>query len=723
MSTRFAEVTRRGALQSMAGLVIAVNLPLKAMAQSMGAQAGAFAPNAFVRVAPDSSVTVICRNFEMGQGPYTGFATLVAEELDADWAQMRAEGAPANVALYINPGFGMQATGGSTSLTTSYDEMRRAGAMARALLVQAAAAEWGVPAEEITVDRGTIRHAASGREGGFGQFAEAAGRLTPPDSATVAVKDPSEFRLIGKDDGSVKRIDSPAIAVGAPVFTADIDEPGMLTAVVARAPRFGGVASSVDDADARAIPGVVDVRTLPSGVAVYAEGTWPAMQGAKALTIEWDESAVEGRGSAELFAQFRELAQTTGNIAGEHGDVDAALADADQVIEGTYEFPYLSHSPMEPLNGFIHWDGERARARYASQAPSLDQTTIAGILGVAPEAVSIEVLQAGGSFGRRGQFANTFAAELAEAAKALGPGRPVKVQWTREDDVKGGFYRPMALHRFRGGVKDGRITAWSSTVVAQSLVKGTPFEQMMTNGGIDQMSVEGVSEIPYAIPNFRCDAHNPDIGVPVLFWRSVGHSHTAYAKESFVDEMLAAIGADPVQGRLDLLPADSADARVLRAVAELAGWDGPNPAPGRARGVAVVSSFNTAVAQIAEVAETERGLRVVKMWCAVDCGRAINPDVIRAQMEGGIGFALGHALYAEITMQDGVVRQGNFDTYRSLRMAEMPEIEVHIVPSDAHPTGVGEPGVPPAAPAVANAITALGRDRPRTLPIMRAGNA
>ena len=372
---------------------------------------------------------------------------------------------------------------------------------------------------------------------------------------------------------------------------------------------------------------------------------------------------------------------------------------------------------MEPINGFIHWDGEQVLARYGCQAPTLDQGTIAQVLGVSPEQVTLEVTLAGGSFGRRGQFANPFAAELAEAAKAMGPGRPLKIQWTREDDIRGGFYRPAMLHRFRGAVKDGAITAWADTVVGQSLVKGTVFEQMFTQNGVDMGGVEGANELPYEIANFSCDAHNPDVGVPPLFWRSVGHSHTGFAKECFLDELLAATGADPVEGRLALLPADSREARVLQAAAEMADWSGQGPVEGRARGVAVVTSFGTTVAEIAEVSEENGSVRVHKIWCAVDCGLAVNPDVVRAQMEGGIGYGLGHALYGAITLDDGEVEQGNFDSYRALRINEMPDIEVRIVPSTNHPTGVGEPGVPPSGPAVANAMVALGMERPRRLPV------
>jgi isoquinoline 1-oxidoreductase beta subunit len=721
-SHRFDALSRRALLAGAAGLVIAVHVPVgKAKAQG-APPAMPIQPNVFVRVAPDSTVTVISRNLEMGQGPYTGFATLVAEEMDADWSQMRAEAAPANLALYVNPGFGMQGTGGSTSMTTSYDTMRRAGALARALLVEAAAQSWGVPAAEITVENGVIAHAASSKTGSFGEFAEAAATLTPPDSATLTLKDPSTFKFIGKDisTGAVRRVDTLAKSTGTAQYSIDIHEPNMLTAVIVRPPLFGAKATGFDDTDAKAIRGYVDAKTIPSGVAVYATSTWPAIKARRAMKTTWDDSAAEKRGTAELRAEFERLAQTPGLNAGKHGDVDAALADADQAIESIYEFPFLAHAPMEPLNGYIHWTGDAVHAKFSSQVPSLDRTNIAAILGVPEEAVTLEVTMAGGSFGRRGQFLNTFAEELAHAAKAIGPGRPLKVQWTREDDIQGAFYRPMMLHRFRGGVKGGQITAFADTVVGQSLVKGTPLEGMMTQGGIDVMGVEGVSEIPYQVPNFSCEAHVPDVGVQPLFWRSVGNSHTGFAKECFLDELLAAAGKDPVQGRLELLPADSREAKVLAAVAELANWTGPGPVDGRARGVAVVTSFGSTVAQIAEVSNEGGRFKVHKIWAAVDCGLAVNPDVVRAQVEGGVGYGLGHALYGAITLTNGVVDQKNFDGYRSIRIHEMPDVEVTILPSSNPPTGIGEPGLPPAGPAVANAMVALGMERPRRLPVFKA---
>ena len=717
MSALDTPITRRSAVQSMAGLVIGFYLPrgLRVASAAATNAAAPFAPNAFVRIGTDNIVTVLIKHIEFGQGPFTGLATLVAEELDADWSQIRAEHAPSNPELYKNLFFGMQGTGGSSAIANSYEQMRQAGATARAMLVDAAAQAWGVPASEITVERGVLRHARTKRQGRFGQFTQAAARLPVPSS--VKLKDPSRFRFIGKD-GAVRKLDGAGKTNGKAQFTLDIRERGMLTVVVARPPRFGARVVTFDAAEARAVRGVVDVRQIPTGVAVYADGFWPAAKARERLRITWDESAAEQRSSEQIVAEYRALARSPGMVAAAHGDVDAALGRANKVIDAEFVFPYLAHATMEPLDGYLRWDGQRAVARFGSQMQTADHQTIAKVLGLPFQRVELETMLAGGSFGRRAQQTAHLAAELAEVAKAIGPGRPVKLVWTREDDTRGGYYRPLIVHRMRGAVQDGRIVAWSNTIVSQSLLKGSPFEGMIQNG-VDATSIEGSREIPYDVADFRCDLHTTEVGVPVLWWRSVGHTHTGYAVECFVDELLQSAGQDPVAGRLAMMGKAPREAGVLRAVADLARWSSPGPVNGRARGVAVVKSFNTYVAQIAEVS-LERGVpRVHKVWCAVDCGVAVNPDIIRAQMEGGIGYGLGHALYAEITLQGGWPVQGNFDSYRSLRIHEMPAVEVTIVRSSENPTGVGEPGVPPIAPAVANALARLGVERPRRLPMVR----
>jgi isoquinoline 1-oxidoreductase subunit beta len=724
MSKPITQITRRAALKGMAGLVIGFHLPAgTAKAQSGAAHVftpdkgtAAFAPNAFIRIGGDDTVTVLVKHIEFGQGPFTGLATLAAEELDADWTQVRAEHAPSNPELYKNLAFGVQGTGGSTAMANSYDQMRKAGATARAMLVAAAAKAWRVPESEITIERGTLRHVRTGRRGRFGEFAQAAAQLPVPENASL--KDPARFQLIGRE-GAVKKLDSAAKANGTAQFTIDIREPNMLTVVVARPPRFGANAAAFEGGDTLAVRGVVDVKQIPSGVAVYADGMWPALKGREKLRVTWDEANAEKRGSNQLVGEYRELSRKPGMVAGQHGDVEAALAREQRVIEAEYVFPYLAHAPMEPLDGFLRWDGAHAVAHLGSQLQTGDHQTIAGVLGLKPEQVEVQTMLAGGSFGRRAQTTMHLAAELAHAAKAIGPGRPIKLVWTREDDIRGGYYRPLFLHRMRGAVRDGKIVAWANTAVGQSFLRGSPFEAMIKDG-IDPVMVEGARELPYDIPDFRCDVHVAQVGVPTLWWRSVGHTHTGYAVECFVDELLQAAGQDPVAGRLAMMSKAPRPAGVLRAVAQSARWSGPGPTKGRARGVAVVESFGSFIAQIAEVSAGDPdGPRVHRVWCAVDCGIAVNPDVIRAQMEGGIGFGLGHALFAEVTLEDGRPVQTNFDNYRSLRIHEMPQVEVTIVRSTEKPTGVGEPGVPPIAPAVANAMARLGLPRPRRLPVMR----
>jgi isoquinoline 1-oxidoreductase subunit beta len=715
-------LTRRSVLKAGAGLALGIYLAPggKSFAQTAPAAANVnTAPNTFLTIGADDTVTVLSKHIEFGQGPLTGMATLVAEELDADWSQMRADHAPSNPVLYKNLLFGVQGTGGSTAMANSYEQMRKVGAAARAMLVGAAAAEWQVPAAEITVESGVLRH-SSGKQGRFGAFAERAMQLPPPSDPKL--KDPSTFKLIGKE-GAVKRLDSAIKSNGAAEFTLDIHAPDVLTVVIARAPKFGGTVASFDAAAAKAVPGVVDVKQVPSGVAVYAKSFWPAKTARDLLKINWDDSKAETRGTAQLLSEFRALSRTPGKTVSQQGDVEAAIAGGGRIVEAEYVFPYLAHATMEPLNAFMRWDGETASARFGSQFPTPDQAAIAQVLGIGADKVQLQIILAGGSFGRRAQQTTHVALELAQVAKAIGPGKAVKLVWTREDDMRGGYYRPFTVHRMRGVVRDRKIEGWSDTIVGQSIMKGSPFEAMTFKDGMDSTAYEGSNDIPYEVANFKCDLHQVDVGVPVLWWRSVGHTHTGFAVEAFVDELLEAAGQDPVDGRLALMGKSPRHAGVLRAVAERADWKGARLAQGRARGVAVVESFNTYVAQIVELSMGQEGPIVHKVWCAVDCGVAVNPDIIRAQMEGGIGFGLGHILYAEQTLEGGRPVAGNFDTYRSLRINEMPDVDVTIVASTEKPSGVGEPGVPPIGPAVANAMARLGSPRPRQLPIVRRGAA
>jgi isoquinoline 1-oxidoreductase beta subunit len=703
------QLSRRAALRGLGAFVVAVHLPLprKALAQDAASQLEA---NAFIRIGSDDTVTILSKHIEFGQGPWTGLATLAAEEMDADWTRVRVEHAPANAALYANLFLGAQLTGGSSAIANSYEQMRRAGAAARLTLVRAAAKSWGVAEGGLTVENGVIRD-SGGRSGRFGEFAALAAESNPVDPAAVVLKDAAQFKLIGKDR-MFHRIDSPAKCNGTAMFTLDIQEPGMLTVVVAHAPRFGGKVKSFDASEARKVRGVRHVKQIPQGIAVYADGTWPALKARNLLNIEWDDSAAEGRSTGAMLDDYRAKAKEAGDEVASAGDAEGVLGKAEKVIEAEYTFPYLAHAPMEPLDGFLTWNANGAKARFGSQGQTIDQMAIANVLGLQRDQVAIETMLAGGSFGRRAQQMGQFAAELAAVAKALGPDKPVKLVWTREDDLCGGFYRPMYVHRMRGGIAGGRITGWSATIVGQSIMGGTP----MASAGPDRTSTEGASEIPYDIPDFRVGLVTTESPVPVLWWRSVGHTHTGYAVECFIDELLEATGQDPVEGRLALMGKQPRAAGALKAVAALAKWTGPDAGNGRMRGVAVVESFRSFVAQIAEVSVVDGRPKLHKVYCAVDCGVAVNPDIIRAQMEGGIGYALGAVLFGEISLKDGLVQQRNFDTYRSLRIDEMPEVEVAIVPSSEAPTGVGEPGVPCLGPAMANAMARLGLGRPKRLP-------
>jgi isoquinoline 1-oxidoreductase beta subunit len=678
--------------------------------------ADGFAPNAFLRIGADNSVTVVSKHLEMGQGVHTGLATVIADELDADWAQVKVEAAPSDPTKYNNLFWGpVQGTGGSTAIANSWMQLRKAGATARAMLVGAAAQKWDVPASALTVDKGVVSHAVSGRKATFGELASAA--AAQPVPAEVPLKDPKDWKLIGK---AAPRVDSKAKTDGSAKFTLDVSMPDLLTAVIARPPVFGATVKSVDKAAALKVPGVTDVVEVPAGVAVLGKGFWPARQGRAALKIEWDESKAERRGSEEILAEYRALLEKPGMSAKKDGDSAAALAGAAKTFEAIYEFPYLAHAPMEPIDCVVKLAGGQCEVWAGSQIPTLDQGTVAQVLGLAPEKVALHTLLAGGSFGRRATPMADVAAEAASVVKAISGRQPVKLVWTREDDIRGGQYRPLFVHRLKAGLDaSGRIVAWEHRLVGQSFLKGTPFAGLIKDG-VDGTSVEGASNLPYKIPNLAVDLHSPDIGVPTLWWRSVGSTHTAFSTETFLDELAAAAGRDPFELRRELLADHPRHRVVLELAAAKAGWGSPLPA-GRARGIAVHESFNSFVANVVEVSLRKDGLpKVERVVCAVDCGVAVNPDVVRAQMEGSIGFGLGAALWSEITLDKGRVVQSNFHDYRTLRIDEMPRVEVHIVPSSEAPTGVGEPGVPCVAPAVANAVFHLTKQRIRRLPIARA---
>ncbi|MEM7693440.1 MAG: xanthine dehydrogenase family protein molybdopterin-binding subunit [Pseudomonadota bacterium] len=717
------QTTRRRFLAGAGSLVIGVALPLKSRAHSGAAAVIApdapfeapFAPNAFVRVSPDNTVTVLVKHIEFGQGPYTGLSTLVAEEMDADWGQMRATAAPANAALYANTIFGVQGTGGSTAIANSYIQMRKAGAAARKMLLDAAARTWGLSADDLLIENGVIRH-ADGHSATFGEMAAEATNSDVPSDPPL--KDPSQFKLIGTNR---PKLDSAQKSTGKADFTIDVYREGMATVAVLHPPKFGATLKEFDATAALAVSGVTRVERVPSGVAVYGKNTHAALKGRRALTATWDETNAETRSSDEMETVWAAAAREGGLTAEESGDVDAALAAADTVLGAEYIFPMLAHAPLEPLDAVLEWDGAKADLWMGSQLQTVDHQVAASTLGLDLAAVNVHTMMAGGSFGRRAQPTSHVAAEVAAIAKAGGPGA-YKLLWSREDDIKGGYYRPLTVHRLRGGLDaNGNIVAWHNVLANQSIIAGSPFAMMMQDG-LDPTAYEGSTKMPYAWPAHRVEWRMMESQVPVLWWRAVGHTHTAYATETFLDELLAAGGKDPVQGRLDLL-SDGAgrDRGVLQRVAEMANWQGPKGADGRAYGVALHESFNTYVAMIAEVSHDEGMPKVHQMWIAVDCGVAVNPNVITAQMEGGAGFGLGTALHNAIHLDPGgTVRESNFDRYRLLRINEMPKIHVSILESSEPPTGVGEPGTPPVAPAIGSAMRVLTGTTPKRLPFADA---
>jgi len=708
---------RRRFLATAPCLIVATALPCRSgFARYADSATDRFAPNAFVRIGSDDSVTVISKHIEFGQGAHTGMATLVAEELDADWSTVRVETAPANQTLYAHLLYKWQGTGGSSAMAEAHEQMRRMGAMARWMLVQAAASHWRVPASEIRTYDGALTHAATARHARYGQLAALAAQMPAPKPSALVLKRPDQFRLIGKTSAML-RVDSFAKCSGRALFAIDVREPDMLTVTICKPPRFGGKVKSFDATRAREIPGVVDVRKVDTGVAIYANSTWAAIRGREHLDVQWDESDAQSRDCQAILEHFRQTARGPGAIAAQRGDVRHAFAQADKVIETEYAFPYVAHAPMEPLCGYLFWDGSRVRARYGCQMTTFDQRQLARLFGLPPERIEIETTYAGGSFGRRIDLGNDvlgpdFAADMAAAARGIGPGRGVKLVSTREDDIRGGWYRPMILHRMRAALVNGRVAAWHNTIVGHSFGVDSVLNARLPSGA-DALMVEGAANMLYDVPNFLCDAHIVQDRIPTSSLRSVASTHTAFAVERFIDEILESLGQDAVEGRLALLQHAPKEAAVLRAVAQAANWrGGTRTRDGRAMGVAVGRAFHTSVAQIAEVSIGEHGApRVHKVWCAVDCGMAVNPDVIRAQIEGGTGYGLGVALFGQIVLQDGRVVQSNFHDYRVLRHDEMPEVEVIVMPSQAAPTGVGELGVPMIAPAVASALARLGRPR------------
>ncbi|MES2715936.1 MAG: xanthine dehydrogenase family protein molybdopterin-binding subunit [Pseudomonadota bacterium] len=711
-----------GALGAAGGFALGA-FPLASVAQGAAQPAGlkpTQQPSAFVQIDKAGLVTVTINRLDFGQGVQTALPMILAEELDADWSKVRSVHGSSDPA-YVDPVFGMHLTGGSGSIAHSYTQYRELGARTRAMLVAAAAARWKVDAASLRTRNGMVIGPA-GQQLGYGELAEAAMQLPVPD--TVVLKDPKDFRLIGQ---ATTRLDATAKSRGQQDYGIDVRLPGMLTAVVARPPVFGAKLQSVDDAAAKAVPGVKAVLRVPvdrggEGVVVIASGYWPAKQGRDALKLAWDTRAVEKVDSVKQLAQYREQA---GKPGPRKFDADMApLAGAAHQIDAEFVFPYLAHAPMEPLNCTVRLAGDKAELWLGSQMPGLDGMAAAKVLGVSPQNVKVNVQMAGGGFGRRAIPSSDYVVEacaVAKAAQTAGISAPVRTLWSREDDIKGGYYRPMHLHRAKIGFDaQGKITAWDHVIVGQSILAGSPFEPMMVKDGIDATATEGMKD-PYPIP-MRLTVHHPKVNVPVLWWRSVGSTHTAFVMETLIDDIARTTKQDPVAYRLALIgdkhPRHKA---ALQLAVEKSGYGKRQLAAGRAWGVAVHESFNSVVAYVVEASVQGGTPTLHSVTAGVHCNLVINPKSLEAQVQGGALMGLSMCLPgAAITLADGVVQQGNFGDFQVPRITSMPQIAVHSVPSADAPTGMGEPGLPPLAPAFANAVAALTGKPLRELPFKLA---
>lgn len=688
------------------GLVLAFRLPaVRELVGWAGEAASPFGPNAWLTIAGDGSVTIMVDEMEMGQGVMTAMPMIVAEELDVAWESVSIEYGPKDPSSWPR---GIS-TGGSTSTRTGWDPLRTVGAQAREMLKEAAAQRWEVNPGDCTTREGTVFHAASGGEVGYGDLVEVAATLPVPEEPPF--KEPSEYRILGR---RIPRVDTPPKVDGSKVFGYDMKFPGLRVAMVERSPVFGGTLSSFDGAVAEASPGVRSVVQISNGVAVVADDTWSALKAREQLSTEWDEGPLSSLSTEGLDARLRELAEGESAEARSDGNVDGALPGAAQRVEAEYQVPYLAHATMEPMNctAWVKDDGT-VEVWAPTQAATGSQQTAAQAAGVEPDRVTVHSLPMGGGFGRRSQ--TDFVREAVEVSKAVG--EPVKLTWTREDDMRGGQYRPIALHRFRAGLgRDGMPVAWGHRVVAPSIFYQFGPGALDRNNGVDGDAVSGARQLPYAIPNVQVDYVRLDVEVPLWFWRSVGHSHNGFTTEAFVDELAHTAGADPVEYRARLLADQPRHLGVLQRVAEVADWGSTLP-EGMARGIAVHESFGSFIGQVAEVSVEQGRLRVHKVHVVVDCGQTINPDTIEAQMDSNVAYGLSAALWGALDFADGRVVQSNFHDYHVVRMRDMPRVETHIIDSRERPGGIGEPGLPPLAGAVTNAVFALTGTRIRRLPI------
>ena len=711
--TKRPQLARRRFLKSSAALggalVIGFFLPAGRGRWAFGqdAKKAPVPPNAFVRIGKDGSVTILVKHLEFGQGVNTSLPMVLAEELECDWSRVRWELAPA-APEYAHTAFGMQMTGGSSSVWNSWDQLRTAGAQARVMLVEAAARQWKVKPEACRAEKGFVIGPGS-HKASYGQLAEAASKLPVP--ANVPLKARGDFKRIGT---STRRLDAADKAHGKAAFGMDVKRKDLHTAVVLHAPVFGAQVASFNADKVKGVQGVTHVVEVTRGVAVVGTNFWSAKKGRDALEVEWDLGPNAKSSTESIGARLREGLKAPGVVAHKAESAEA-IKGAARTLAFEYEVPFLAHAPMEPLNCTVELTADGAELWVGSQFQTMDQMAAAKMLGLAPGKVRLNTMLAGGGFGRRANPVSDYVVEACEIAKNVKV--PVKLVWTREDDIRGGYYRPMYVHRVEVGLDGkGGIAVWNHAIAGPSIIGGTAFEPMMVKDGVDPTSVEGVADTPYAIPNLNVTLHTVKTGVPVLWWRSVGHSHSAFVMETAIDEVAKELGKDPVQLRRELLKDKPRVLNVLEVAATKSGW-GSAPPQGRARGIAVHESFGSVCAQVAEVSLEDGAPRVHRVVAVFDCGLAVNPLGVEAQVQSAIAFGLGAALHSAITLADGKVQQSNFHDYRVLRLAEMPVVEVHLTGDGDKPTGVGEPATPPIAPAVANALYALTGKRARKLPL------
>ena len=692
------------------GLVLGFYLPMAGKANNIIKTPNAVtyhAPNAFIKIGTDESINIIVNHAEMGQGVYTSLCQIVADELDVDWKNIKAVHAPFSPD-YNHTVFPMQLTGGSTSVNTEWQRLRNVAASARQMLIEAAAKEWNVTASTLKAENGVVKNGS--KELTYGQLAEKATQITPPKEVTL--KDKKDFKYIGK---SMPRTDTPIKVNGEAIFGMDVSLPGMLVAVVQRPPVFGGKIRSFDAEKAKAIPGVKHVVHIDRGVAVVADGFWPAKKGREALEIEWDLGANKDLSTKSHGDKYKALLKQKGATAENRGDVNTAFAKAAKTVEATYELPYLAHTPMEPLNCVADVKSNQCTLYLGTQSQTIEAGAIAQALGIPLENIKVQLQYLGGGFGRRVTLDAHVAIEAAQISSKVNA--PVKLIWTREDDIKGGYYRSRTLTTMKGAIDNAKqLNALESKIVSESIMMGTPWEPMMVKNGVDTVAVEGMMHSPYHVPNVNVEwIYGDTKEIPVLWWRSVGHSRNGFVMETFIDELAEAAGKDEYEFRKELLKDDPRSLDALDLAVSKSPWGKQIP-DGHALGMAVHTSFGSSVAYVAEVSIENNWPKVHKVWAAIDCGPYVNPNGLKAQVEGGAIFGLTAAFYGEITLKNGSVKQSNFHDYKMLRMHEAPEIEVHIVKSNKQMGGAGEPGVPPIAPAVANALYKLTGKRIHKLP-------